>query len=150
MSELYDAAAEERGVRLRLTTGGSVWASGDRDLLSSAVASLIDNAIKYGGSGSTVRLSTTSSALGRSIVVEDDGPGVPDAELSRLPERFYRVDRARALPGNGLGLAIVSAIAALHGGRLQLSNTSPGLRAAIMLPTPAVDAIGSPNVTAAA
>jgi signal transduction histidine kinase len=67
-----------------------------------------------------------------------------------LPERFYRVDRARALPGNGLGLAIVSAIAALHGGRLQLANTSPGLRAAIMLPTPSVDAIASPSVTAAA
>jgi signal transduction histidine kinase len=150
MSELYDAAAEERGVRLRLTTDNSVWASGDRDLLSSAMASLIDNAIKYAGAGSTVRLSTTSSALGRSIVVEDDGPGVPDAELSRLPERFYRVDQARALPGNGLGLAIVSAIAALHGGRLQLSNTSPGLRVAIMLPTPAVDAVGSPSVTAAA
>ena len=147
MSELYDAAAEERGVQLRVATNNSVWASGDRDLLSSAVASLIDNAIKYAGAGSTVRLSATDSALGRSIVVEDDGPGVPDNELSRLPERFYRVDRARALPGNGLGLAIVSAIATLHGGRLQLSNAAPGLRAAVMLPIPAM---GAASVTAAA
>ena len=64
----------------------------------------------------------------------DDGPGVPPSELSRLTERFYRVDRARGQPGNGLGLAIVSAIATLHGGELQLVNAKPGLRASILLP----------------
>jgi signal transduction histidine kinase len=150
MSELYDAAAEERGVRLRVSTDSSVWASGDRDLLSSAVASLIDNAIKYAGSGSTVRLSACDIAPGPTIVVEDNGRGVPETELSRLPERFYRVDRARAPPGNGLGLAIVSAIATLHGGRLQLLNAAPGLRATVTLPAPAADAQRPPSVTAAA
>jgi signal transduction histidine kinase len=150
MSELYDAAAEERGVRLRVTAGTPVWASGDRDLLSSAVASLIDNAIKYAGTGSTVRLCASDGAIGRSIVVEDDGPGVPDSELSRLPERFYRVDRSRALPGNGLGLAIVSAIASLHGGRLQLSNATPGLRAALILPPAATATQPSASLTEAA
>jgi signal transduction histidine kinase len=150
MSELYDAAAEERGVRLRVPTHSSVWASGDRDLLSSAVASLIDNAIKYAGSGSSVQLAASDSASGPTIVVEDNGPGVPDADLSRLPERFYRVDQARGQPGNGLGLAIVSAIATLHGGRLQLSSAAPGLRAAIILPTPAVNTERPAGVTAAA
>ncbi len=150
MSELYDAAAEERGVRLRVLTQGPIWASGDRDLLSSAVASLIDNAIKYAGSGSSVELSAQHATFGPSIVVEDNGPGVPEAELSRLPERFYRVDRARTQPGNGLGLAIVSAIAALHGGRLQLSNAAPGLRVAIVLPIPTAEAARSPGVPEAA
>lgn len=149
MSELYDAAAEERGVRLRLARRGPVWASGDRDLLSSAVASLIDNATKYAGVGSTVQLRVSDAPLGPAIVVEDNGPGVPEAELSRLPERFYRLDRARAAPGNGLGLAIVSAIAALHGGRLQLANATPGLRAAIVLPA-AADAHRRARVTEAA
>jgi signal transduction histidine kinase len=134
MSELYDAAAEERGVRLRLLTRGAVWASGDRDLLASAVASLIDNAIKYAGAGRHVELGAYQTALGPSIVVQDDGPGVPEGELSRLPERFYRMDRARNQPGNGLGLAIVAAIATLHSGRLQLANAAPGLRASIQLP----------------
>jgi len=66
--------------------------------------------------------------------VQDDGPGVPVSELPKLTERFYRMDRARHQPGNGLGLAIVSAIAALHGGRLLLANVEPGLRASIVLP----------------
>lgn len=150
MSELYDASAEERRVRLRVATHNPIWANGDRDLLSSAVASLIDNAIKYAGAGSTVELSASDGALGATIVVQDNGPGVPEEELSRLPERFYRVDRARAPPGNGLGLAIVSAIAALHGGRLHLSNAVPGLRAAVVLPRRPASVTHAPSVTEAA
>jgi signal transduction histidine kinase len=134
MSELYDAAAEESGVHLRVLTRTPVWAAGDRDLLASAVASIIDNAIKYAGSGSHVDLGAYQTPGGASVVVEDNGPGVPDAELPKLAERFYRMDRARNPPGNGLGLAIVAAIATLHGGRLQLTHATPGLRVAIELP----------------
>jgi signal transduction histidine kinase len=134
MSELYDAAAEESGVHLRVLTRAAVWARGDRDLLASAVASVIDNAIKYAGSGTQVDLGAYQTSSGAAVVVEDNGPGVPEAELPRLAERFYRLDRARSQPGNGLGLAIVSAIATLHGGRLQLTNATPGLRVSIELP----------------
>ena len=133
MVELYDAAAETAAVQLSVAGGGPVWASGDHDLLASAVASLIDNAIKYAGSGSRVELTARSDARGVAIVVRDNGPGVPAAELPRLTERFYRMDRARSQPGNGLGLAIVSAIATLHGGELQLTDAAPGLRATILL-----------------
>jgi signal transduction histidine kinase len=134
MVELYDAAAEEAGVRLRVVEHSAMCTLGDRDLLATAVASLIDNAIKYAGSGARVELRTQAEAHGISVVVQDDGPGVPVNELPRLTERFYRMDRARHQPGNGLGLAIVSAIAALHGGKLQLANAEPGLRAAVVLP----------------
>jgi signal transduction histidine kinase len=134
MVELYDPAAEEAGVRLRVVDHTAMWTLGDRDLLATAVASLIDNAIKYAGSGARVELRTQSAAHGVSVVVQDDGPGVPAEELPRLTERFYRMDRARHQPGNGLGLAIVSAIAALHDGKLQLANAEPGLRVAIELP----------------
>jgi signal transduction histidine kinase len=134
MVELYDAAAEEAGVRLSASSHSPVWATGDHDLLATAVASLIDNAIKYGGAGAGVELAAQAEADGVSIVVRDDGPGVPPDELPRLTERFYRMDRSRTQPGNGLGLAIVSAIATLHGGALRLVNAEPGLRASIKLP----------------
>ena len=133
MVELYDAAAENAGVRLLVAGAAPVWASGDHDLVASAVASLIDNAIKYAGAGARVELATRCEPHAVSIVVRDDGPGVPPAELPRLTERFYRMDRARSQPGNGLGLAIVSAIATLHGGELRLTDGAPGLRAAILL-----------------
>jgi signal transduction histidine kinase len=144
MGELYDAAAEERRVRLSVWEDSPVWTRGDRDLLASAVASLIDNAIKYSGPGSRVELTARSEAERVCIVVQDDGPGVPPSELPRLTERFYRVDRARGQPGNGLGLAIVSAIATLHGGELQLVNTKPGLRASILVPRATASQVESP------
>jgi signal transduction histidine kinase len=134
MVELYDAAAEEAGVRLIVAGHSPVWARGDHDLLATAVASLLDNAIKYAGRGATVELAARSEAQAAAIVVRDDGPGVPEAELPRLTERFYRMDRARSQPGNGLGLAIVAAIAAMHAGTLQLLNVNPGLSASLRLP----------------
>lgn len=134
MVELYDAAAEVGRVRLSVSGQEPVWTQGDHDLLASAIASLIDNAIKYAGPGASVELAARSEAQGVSVVVRDDGPGVAPAELPKLTERFYRVDRARHQPGNGLGLAIVSAITTLHGGTLELVNAVPGLRASILLP----------------
>jgi signal transduction histidine kinase len=134
MVELYDAAADEAGVLLSISSHGPVWARGDHDLLASAIASLIDNAIKYAGAGSRVELTAESDTEHASIVVRDNGPGVPDEELPRLTDRFYRMDRARHQPGNGLGLAIVSAIASLHNGRFLLVNACPGLGASIVLP----------------
>jgi signal transduction histidine kinase len=135
MADLYDATAEEQRVRIHVGSQMPIWVNGDRDLLSSAVASLIDNAIKYAGPNRRVEVFAYSAADGAWIVVQDNGPGVPGYELPRLVERFYRVDQSRGQPGNGLGLGIVSAIAKLHGGKLVLANLSPGFRASIMLPT---------------
>jgi signal transduction histidine kinase len=134
MVDLYDAAAEEQNVRLQVSCSVSAWVQGDHDLLASAVASLIDNAIKYAGAGSTVELSILAEADGPALTVQDDGPGVPDEELPKLTTRFYRLDRSRSQPGNGLGLAIVSAIATLHGASMRLTNAYPGFRASIHFP----------------
>jgi signal transduction histidine kinase len=87
MGELYDAAAEERGVRLSVSGQDPVWTHGDHDLLASAVASLIDNAIKYAGPGSSVEVTARYKGQHACIVVQDDGPGVPPAELPKLTER---------------------------------------------------------------
>jgi signal transduction histidine kinase len=134
MVELYDAAAEERGIRLKGPGQLPVWTDGDHDLIASAVASLIDNALKYAGTGADVEVSARSASHAVCIAVRDNGPGVPAGELPRLIERFYRMDRSRNQPGNGLGLAIVSATAKLHGGHLELSDAAPGLRASLWLP----------------
>jgi signal transduction histidine kinase len=134
MAELYDAAADDAGIALSVAAERAVWTRGDRDLLATAVANLIDNALKYAGRGAHVEVSAQRRADTSLIVVRDDGPGVPPGELARLAERFYRLDDARHLPGNGLGLAIVAAIAKLHGGELELTSAAPGLRASLVLP----------------
>lgn len=133
MVDLYDATAGGHQVILKASLKDVVFAYGDRNLLASAVASLIDNAIKYAGAGATVEVSTIADAHSVSLVVRDDGPGIPTEELPRVTERFYRVDPSRSLPGNGLGLSIVSAIATLHAGKLMLENGVRGLIARITL-----------------
>jgi signal transduction histidine kinase len=140
MAELYDAVAEDRGMTMHVGSRIPVWTRGDHHLLGTAVASLIDNAIKHAGHGSRVTLFAYPAAEEAIIVVQDNGPGVPGDALQKLTQRFYRPDRARARPGSGLGLGIVSDIATLHGGKLVLTNAAPGFRASIVLPLPAENA----------
>jgi signal transduction histidine kinase len=132
--ELYDAEAEARGSELRIEVESGLATLGDRDLLASAIANLVDNALKYAGDGATIRVQARRDSSGLCIIVEDDGPGIPAAERTRVVERFYRGDASRSLPGNGLGLSIVGSIASLHWGSLRLEDAEPGLRASLMLP----------------
>ncbi|MDB5936512.1 MAG: histidine kinase [Massilia sp.] len=133
MVELYDAAAEECDCALRLVADGAALSRGDRNLLASAVASLVDNAIKHAGPGATIVVSAYVVGSAATIEVRDNGPGVPQNELAKVTQRFYRLDRSRSLPGNGLGLSIVSAIATLHAGALTLESDN-GMIARISLP----------------
>jgi signal transduction histidine kinase len=82
------------------------------------------------------------------MVVQDDGPGIPLAERSRVIERFYRLDGSRSLPGNGLGLSIVTAITSLHWGKLSLEDAAPGLIAGIVLPRAETTVPASTNLAA--
>ena len=132
--ELYDAAAEAEGITLVNETEDDPVTFGDKNLLASATANLIDNALKYAGAWATVRIRTTKERDTVSVVVRDDGPGIPEAERSRVVDRFYRLDQSRSLPGNGLGLSIVTAIASLHSGKLYLEDAVPGLVARLVLP----------------
>src|SRR5215469_11230142 len=132
--ELYDAAAEEAGITLLSEISGDPLTLGDKNLLTSAVANLLDNALKYAGGGATVLVHAARERDTVSIRVQDDGPGIPATERPRVVERFYRLDRSRSLPGNGLGLSIVTAIASLHWGTLSLEDAAPGLAARLVLP----------------
>ncbi len=132
--ELYEAVAEAQGAVLLREPADEALLSGDRDLLAGAVANLLDNALKYAGEGAVIRLGTLEKPDGFVLTVQDNGPGVPPAQLERLGLRFHRLDPQA--PGHGLGLASVQAVAALHGGRLRFENADPGLRALIELPRP--------------
>jgi signal transduction histidine kinase len=132
--EFYDAAAEAKGIRLSIGIEGEPTTLGDKDLLASATANLVDNALKYAGSESIVRVRAVQDRNTVSIVVQDNGPGIPAGEIEKVMMRFYRGDQSRTLPGNGLGLPIVSSISQLHAGTFALEDASPGLRARIVLP----------------
>jgi signal transduction histidine kinase len=133
--ELYHAAAEDRSMRLSSTIRPGVQVFGDRELLAQALTNLLDNAIKYSPDGGRIEvtLSTENDAMAV-VSVADNGPGIPASERDRVFERFARLDQARSKPGNGLGLALVKAVAEQHGGSLELADNVPGLIVRLRLP----------------
>jgi len=133
VADAYRPDAEEAGHELLSAIEPEVRLCGDGELLTQAAANLVENALRHTPSGTRVTL-RLSAAGGRAMLeVEDDGPGVSADELPRLTRRFYRSERSRTTPGNGLGLALVMAVAELHGGRLLLSDGAPGFRARLLV-----------------
>ena len=133
VAELYRPLIEEKGSRLTLHNAPRVVVQADRDMLFQAVANLVDNAIKHTPGGGRIEISLTPRNGGAEIIVADDGSGIPPEEREKVRERFYRLDRSRTTPGAGLGLSLVSAVAARHEGELRLEDTEPGLRAVLSL-----------------
>jgi signal transduction histidine kinase len=134
VAELFDAAAEERGGRLDVVGEDHVLVAGDRDLLFDALANLVDNAIKHGRAGGRVALEVVLHDGVPVVSVTDDGPGIPLAECERVLKRFYRLERSRRTPGNGLGLSLVAAVARLHGAALEMRDNAPGLAIRVVFP----------------
>jgi signal transduction histidine kinase len=132
--ELYEAVAEDRGLSVTVDTPPHLPMYGDRDLLQQAVANLLDNAVKFSPPGQTVHVVAGPTATGTDIAVTDHGPGIPPQDLERATERFFRGEKARSTPGAGMGLALVQAVAQLHGGGLALDDAGPGLRATLSVP----------------
>jgi signal transduction histidine kinase len=148
--ELFDAAAEDRGVRLTATGDERVLVIGDRDLLFDATANLVDNAIKHGRAAGHVDVEVTGGAAGAAITVADDGPGIPEHALPHVFKRFYRLERSRRTPGNGLGLSLVAAVARLHGAHIEMRDNAPGLRLRLHFPRTAEADAAAGDAAAAA
>ena len=134
IDELYRAVAEERGLILDTRIDEPLARLGDRELVQQAIANLLDNALKFSATGTTIRFTARVEEALIEICIADRGPGISEADRSRATERFFRAESARSTAGSGLGLALVAAVAQLHNGTLRLANNNPGLRAIITLP----------------
>lgn len=134
--ELYEAIAEEKHATLRLASSGPVCVLGDRDLLAGAIACLVDNALKYAGGKAhiLVKVEEIERLDQVRITVTDNGPGILPSKQQRIGERFYRLNHD--IPGHGLGLATVIAIARLHDASFELHNTDPGFSVSLAFASP--------------
>jgi signal transduction histidine kinase len=147
--ELYEPLAEDDGMALRVKTA-STPLHGNRELISQALANLVENAIKYGKPVPAAQPLSAGAVAGsdrREILIEarrdgdqvllsvtDHGPGIPEADRKHAVERFVRLEASRTQPGSGLGLSLASAVATLHGGELRLGDAHPGLTATLAIP----------------
>jgi len=135
--ELYLPMVEERGLSIDVGPLDSVIVSIDVSRIKQVLINLLDNAVKYNTSGRSITIRLENHAEVATLTVKDDGPGIPDTELPRIFDRFYRVDRARAGSVNGgvgLGLAICRTIVEAHGGTITLKSRG-GVEAIVRLPT---------------
>src|SRR5437879_5987638 len=147
--ELYEPLAEDDGMTLRVKTVPTPL-HGNRELISQALANLVENAIKYGKpvpSAQPLSAGAVAGSDGREILIEarrdgdqvllsvtDRGPGIPEADRRHAVERFVRLEASRTQPGSGLALSLASAVATLHGGELRLGDAHPGLSATLAIP----------------
>jgi signal transduction histidine kinase len=135
IADLYEPVAEEAGVDFTVAIDDRPSPLPlHRELLSQAIANLLDNALKHGAGGGAIVLRLGRAGDGIAIGVEDRGPGIAAHDREQALKRFGRLDSARSTPGAGLGLALIDAVARLHGGRFELADNAPGLIARIVLP----------------
>jgi len=134
--DFYSAIAEEKSIGFNMECPRRFIVFGDGELLFEAIANLIDNAIKFTPAEGTIDLSLSSRSDLIIVRIDDDGPGISESERASVLKRFYRSDPARHSAGVGMGLALVSAIARLHGFTFTLTDVQgqTGCRAELIIP----------------
>jgi len=135
IADLYAPVVEDAGMRFEaIVMHGLPKIVLHRELMTQAIANLIDNALRHAGQGGEIVLRLEGEPTSARFQVEDRGPGIAEADRAEALRRFGRLDQARSLPGAGLGMALVEAVARLHDGRVELQDNAPGLIAAIVVP----------------
>jgi len=127
VTEAYIPVAEDRGQSLELVVKEDVWIAGDRELLTQMMVNLVENPIRHCPASTRITVELRRDAAGASLRIADTGPGIAEVEHEKVFRRFYRLEASRTTPGSGLGLALVRAVAELHGATVQLSDNRPGL-----------------------
>lgn len=138
--DLYEDAADERGLALSLTLDAAPDAPVDRARMRQALANLVDNAIKYTPAGGRISVTARRDGEDAVVSVQDTGIGIAPEDLPRIWERLYRGDRSRTTRGLGLGLSLVKAIVEAHGGRVSAQSVpGAGTRFEVRLPISTAD-----------
>ncbi|WP_034296338.1 HAMP domain-containing sensor histidine kinase [Herbaspirillum sp. RV1423] len=132
-SVLLDFAplAEHKGIDLGITAQAVGSVAGNADALRILFGNLLSNAVQYSPPGSTVDVAMQTGGGKMIVTIRDSGPGIPEKDLMRVFDRFYRADNVQSVLGSGLGLAIVRQITDLHGAAVRLENTAKGLLATV-------------------
>jgi signal transduction histidine kinase len=131
--EVYRPALEEKGQLLRETIEDGLTIQGDRELLMQLFANLLENATRHSPSGAHVACVAQRRSDTVQVSVADNGPGIPEALRGKVLQRFFRLETSRTTLGSGLGLSLAAAVATLHDAKLELSDSSPGLRVTVSL-----------------
>jgi signal transduction histidine kinase len=131
----YQPVAEDQGGRLLSEIAPGLLVSGDRGLLLQLATNLVENALRHTPPGSTIKLRLQRDGSDIVAIFADDGPGIPPEEHEKVFRRFYRREASRTTPGSGLGLALVTAVAELHGARISLRDGKPGLVVELRFPS---------------
>jgi signal transduction histidine kinase len=138
VAELYGPLAEDEGLELVAEVAEGVKLHGNRELLGQALVNLVENALKYYEpvEGRAGKITVSLKPAGPRVLIEvaDNGPGIPAEDRARVVERFVRLEKSRTMPGSGLGLSLVAAVARLHGGEFRIEDNAPGVRAVVELP----------------
>jgi signal transduction histidine kinase len=134
IADAFAPAAEDAGKRLTATIAPDLAFIGDRELITQMLANTVDNAIRHTGSGTRIAIALHRDATGIIGCISDNGPGVPAEERDRIFERFRRLPQSRTVPGSGLGLSLVKAVADIHGIALAVEDAKPGLRLVMRFP----------------
>jgi len=132
--DLYRPVAEEKSQQLTTEIAEDVIINGDRHLITQTVANILDNAIKYTPQAGHIMVTLAIADSQIELKVADDGPGIPQEFHHKVTEKFFRLERSRSSPGNGLGLSLVSAAVKLHRGDLSFADNAPGLMVTVRLP----------------
>jgi signal transduction histidine kinase len=135
VADAYRPDAEDADHRIDADFSAGIVIYGDHELLTQALANLVENGLRHTPPGTRLSLRLFRDEEGGVVfVITDNGPGVADKDLPRLTHRFYRGEWSRTTVGNGLGLSLVAAVADLHGAKLRLENASPGIRVTLRFP----------------
>lgn len=135
--EFYQPEAERREIELELLARRPLVADLDLDMVFQAISNLLDNALKHAPDGGRVEVRAVRRADEVVLSVADDGPGLAPADRARVTEPFYRAEGSAGIPGEGLGLSMVAAIAQVHGARIEFADAAPGLRVILRFPAQA-------------